>query len=405
MRERLGTSDLTIVAISGAAMAALTAVSFLIAPVDSTPRVPGSSYSEDRNGSRAAYLVLKELGYDVWRSFEPITALTSDPPTTTLILVNPTESPSQGDAQSLRSFVERGGTVIAFGLSAGAFLPGVGPGSRLRHDRSVETFPAALPGQLTRGARELSAHRTPAPSLDPAYIPVYRGRDTVAVVTARFGAGQIVWCLDETLIQNDGITRGANINLIANLAELSGPRTIAWDEYYHGQRRSFWSYLAGTPLVWGGAQLGVVALVMLATSSRRRGPLHARIVESRASPLEFVDTMASLYERAGDARAAIEAARDRLRRRLARAAGVSVSSTDDHLLALAAPRTGLDPDRTSAALATAAAALRRGVANSEQAVPIVAELQELAAPANTARRGATTSERRRLTSAPDRIHG
>jgi hypothetical protein len=204
---------------------------------------------------------------------------------------------------------------------------------------------------------------------------VYGVRDNLAVVTARFGDGQVIWGLDDTLIRNDGVARGANVNLVANAAGVPGLRTIEWDEYYHGQRRSFWSYLAGTPLVWGGAQLGVIALALLAGASRRRGPLRPRILEPRTSPLEFVDTMASLYERAGDARTAVQSTRDNLRRRLAVVSGLPVSTGDERLVQVAAPRMGLDPERTRLALANSADALRRGITRSEEAVRIVAELQ------------------------------
>lgn len=384
MRARLGTSDLTILIGAGVATVALTVVAFLIAPVDAAPRVPGSSYSTEPDGARAAYLVLAELGHHVARSFEPIASLRGDPSHTTLILANPAERPSKGDQQALRTFIEHGGLVLAFGAAADEFLPGATVKSRYRQEGSVEVFEAALPGELTRGTREVSAYRGPRPSLDPEYVPVYGNLETPAVVTARFGDGAVVWCLDGTLIQNDGIKRGQNVNLIANAAGIPGGRRIAWDEYYHGQRRSFWSYIAATPLLWGLAQLGVIGLALIAGASRRRGPMRPRLAEPRVSPLEFIETMGSLYERAGNARAAVAATSERLRRRLATVAGVPEATPDDQLVAAAARRTGLDPDRTRAALTATAEALRRGIGDRE-AVTLAAELQELAAAADSAR--------------------
>ncbi len=377
MPPRIGTSDLTILIVSGLTMAALTIVSFLIAPVDSTPQEPGSSYSAEPDGVRAAYLVLQELGHDVARSVEPIAALDADPATTTLVLANPAEPPSKGDQQALARFVQEGGVVIAFGRSSEAFLPGVtAKRERGQRGQAVEGFPAALPGALTRGARELSAYRTPPPPLDPAYVPVYGSLDNPAVVTATFGEGRIIWCLDSTVVQNDGIARSGSVTLIANAAGVPRTRTIAWDEYYHGQRRSFWSYVAGTPLFWGVLQLGLAAVALLAGVSRRRGPLRPRVAEPRTSPLEFIDTMASLYERAGDATSAVRAARDRLRRRLAVVAGLPAASPDDRIVAIAAPRVGLDAERTREALARAEALVRQGAAPEAEAVRIVAELQD-----------------------------
>jgi hypothetical protein len=390
MRARVGTSDLTILVASGIAMAALTAVTFFIAPAaETSPQTPGSSYSADPAGAKAAYLLLKDLGHDVSRSFEPIPSLGASPETTALVLANPVERPSTGDRQAMDSFVRAGGIVIAFGLSADAFLPGVTPIKERRRDQTFQLFPAALPGHLTRGARELSARRSPSLTVDPAYLALYGSAETPAVVTARFGNGQVIWCLDETLVRNDGIRRGMNVDFIANAAGIPRARTILWDEYYHGERRSLWSYVAATPLVWGVAQFGLIALAVLSGTVRRRGPARARTILPRTSPLEFVDTMASLYERAGDARSAVMATRERLRRRLAIIGGLPPSSSDEHLAAIAAPRIGLDADRTRAALAASADLMRHRVTRPADAVAVIAELQDLAAAAAAARAGST----------------
>lgn len=387
MRARFGPGELTVLIAAGAAMAVLAATAYLIAPPDTTPRVPGSSYSTEPDGARAAYLLLSGLGHELTRSVEPVASLRLDPARTTLVLAQPAGRPAAADRDALRRFVADGGIVIAFGLAADAFLPDVTPNDERRRAQPVEAFPAALPGRLTHGLRELSASRSPKPRLGPAYAVVYGTADNVAVVTARIGRGAVVWCLDETVVQNGGIARGQNVALLVNAAGRPGQRRIAWDEHYHGQRRSFWSYVAGTPLIWGGAQLALVAATMMVAAARRRGPLRPRVREPRASPLEFIDTMASLYERADNAGAAVEQSRDRLRRHLAAVAGLPQSSTDQDLTALAAPRIGLETERTSAALAASAAALRRGVSGGNEAVPLVAELQELAAAAAAARRG------------------
>jgi hypothetical protein len=134
-------------------------------------------------------------------------------------------------------------------------------------------------------------------------------------------------------------------------------------------------------------QLGIMALVAVAGAARRRGPIWSRVIEPRTSPLEFVETMGSLYERAGASREAIESARTRLRRRLAGAAGVSSSATDEQLVNAAAMRIGIDAGRTRDALSRASDLLRRGVPRSKDAVVVVAELQDLTALASAARGG------------------
>jgi Domain of unknown function (DUF4350) len=379
MPARRGPSDLTFLAGAGLAMAALAVVSFLLAPPDSSPAAPGSSYSADPDGTKAAYVLLKELGYDLQRSFEPIAEQRLTSPATVFVLASPLEKPSSRDIRALQNFVERGGIVLAFGPSAGLFLPGVGAQKMDRRERPMLTFYPALPGPLTANAPELNARGRFRPALDSAYLPVYAADREVGVVTARFGHGRVIWCLDDTPVRNSGIGRTANVHFLVNAVTVGGKRPILWDEHYHGQRRSLWSYLSSTPLPWAGVQLGIVALATLAAVSRRRGPVWSRGVQPRTSPLEFIDTMAALYERADASREAIESARTRFRRRLASAAALPTSSTDDQLITIAAARVGIDAQRARAALGRAADMLRRGVPRGRDAVPVVAELQHLTA--------------------------
>ncbi len=391
MPARSRSNDLRLLIAAGIAIVVLAIFSFLLSGTDTAPRVAGSSYSAQPTGAKAAYLVLQELGHDVERSFEPIAAITDNPEATTLVLANPGQPPSSQDVRALRDFVERGGVVLAFGRSAGRFLPGV-PNVPVPPGGDVRRFAAALPGALTRGAETLSARGGSSPPLDLSYAVVYGTESNPALVVARIGAGSAIWCLDETPVQNDGIAREHNVRVLANAAGSPGERRILWDEHYHGERRSLWSYVAGTPLAWGFAQLGIAALAMLVGVGRRRGPVRPRFAEPRTSPLEFVDTMGALYERAGAASAAIESVRARLRRRLAAAAGLPSSTRDEQLVDAAAARIGIDRQRTRSALAAAADALRRG-ASERQAVAIVSELQELTAAATAARAGQSRARR------------
>jgi hypothetical protein len=387
MRARGGTSDLTILVVVGVMMTVLTVIAFLLAPADSAPQIGGSSFSTGPDGTKGAYLVLKELGHDVERSYDPIAALARDPESTILVLANPIEKPSQQDQRAVQSFVQEGGTVIAYGPTASAFLPGVTAGPRALAIGPVRGFDATSPSSLTSGATDISARAIASPQLDAAYVMVFGSTSEPAVVSAHFGDGRVIWCLDHTPIQNDGLARAANVNLLANAAGVPGARTIAWDEHYHGARRSLVSYLAGTPLPWAAAQLALVAVVALAAVARRRGAVRARVIERRTSPLEFVDTMASLYERAGVERAAVEMSRSELRRRLASASGLPSSASDEQLSTGAAWRLGIDHQRIATALSASAEALRVGFRRREDAVAMVAQLQQLAQVSAAARAG------------------
>jgi hypothetical protein len=285
--------------------------------------------------------------------------------------------------------IENGAVLLAYGRSAAPFIPGAGRQDNSELDDKPREFSAAIPSALTVGAPMVIARTVPAPQLDRGFVPVFGSADQPAVVTARIGRGRIVWSLDDTPITNEGLPRASNVRVLANAAGIPGARRVLWDEHYHGQRRSIWSYFAGTPLPWAGAQLALAAAIGLTAAARRRGPVRARVVVPRTSPLEFVDTMASLYERAGAQRAAVEGARGQLRRRLAALSGVSRSMSDAALARAAAARLGVHGERIDAALQSAAELLRHGVSRAADAVPVVAELQDLAAAATRARSGRT----------------
>jgi uncharacterized protein DUF4350 len=380
------THELTLLAGALAVMAVLAGVAFVLAPTDSSPRTVGSSFSTRSDGAKAAYLVLKQLGHRVERSYDPIASLQLNPAETLLILASPADDPSQQDVRALRSFVTAGGVVLAYGPDAAPFLPGVHAWRHaLEIDEGQREFLASIPASLTANAVQISARTIPPPPLDSTYIPVFGTWREPAVVTSRWGQGRIVWCLDDTPLTNDGLSRAANVRLLANAVGTPGDRVILWDERYHGLERSMWSYLARTPLPWAGGQLALGALAVLVAAGRRRGPVRARPSEPRTSPLEFVDTMAALYERAGAERAAIEGARAQLRRRIATLAGLQRSAPDATLVNAIRWRAGFDTERIAAALHSSAELLRRGVRRPAEAVPVVAELQQLTTAAARAR--------------------
>ncbi len=163
------TSDLTVLLVAGAGTVLLTAASFMVAPPDTLPRNDGSSYAAHPDGARAAFLLLKELGYHVDRSFEPVTAIRHAPEHTALVLANPSEAPSAQDVQALQTFVERGGLVLATGPVAAAFLPGVPQKTQRRNDAAAlrasraRRQDRALPAALTDGVESVDMPSATAP--------------------------------------------------------------------------------------------------------------------------------------------------------------------------------------------------------------------------------------------------
>ena len=287
-----------------------------------------SSYSTSWDGAKAAYLLLGELGYDVRRWGESPTELQGDPKNEVLILASPLQPPSSEETAALRRFLERGGRILASGDDFVDFLPGGQKFVEMDDAEGETQFPAMLPSPLTSGASEISMaapidwHPT---TVDQ--IVVYGNKDTAAVMTYSVGQGTIVWWGSPSPLTNRGIREPGNLALLLNsIGGMKGKR-ILWDEYFHGARGDFWSYVSKTPLPWVMAQLGLLFAFVLVTYSRRYGTIRMPGKVSRLSPLEFVDTLGDLYSSAHAGSAAVRVAYQRLRFQLTRQLGLTANAT------------------------------------------------------------------------------
>jgi hypothetical protein len=218
-----------------------------------------------------------------------------------------------------------------------------------------------------------------------AYVPVYGNAERTAVLVADIGKGRAVWVSAIYPFTNEGIARAGHAELLSNVLGAPGDRTILWDEHYHGHSRSLWSYMAGTPLPYAVLQIGIVGALALVSLSRRRSPARAVHDEVRSSPLEFIDSMGSLYERAGTATGAVATVYRRVRRTLVEACGMPSSASSAQLAAAVSVRSGWPADRIEALLAVSQKAVNDPSLPSGEALRITAGLQELA---REARRGA-----------------
>ncbi len=310
----------------------LLVVMVLIAAVTPGPAQPDlgipSSYSAASSGAKAAYLLLKDLGYEVERWQEPPNDLLGQPEGQILILADPVLPTSAAERQALRAFLRAGGQVLSTGRRVAEVLP---EGGALDHEppkTGWKTYQAVIPSPLSRGAPEITMEPRGRWQMGyPGHAGVYSDSRNTVVASYAVGKGRVIWWAAPTPLTNVGITRPGNLNLLLNSLGPPGLRRIRWDEYYHFQRGSLWSYFAPTPIPWGLAQLGVFALAVLFTFARRNAPARAPVEESRLSPLEFVETLGDLYHRAHAAPAAVNISYQRFRYLLARRLGLSSAAS------------------------------------------------------------------------------
>ena len=338
-----------------------------------------SSYSTSWDGAKAAYLLLGELGYDVERWDKSPTELEGQPKDQVLILASPLLPPSSEETAALHRFLERGGRILVTGDDFVDFLPGGQKFIEMDDAEGETRFPALLPSPLTSSAPEINM----APPIDwhPKLdqIAVYGNKNTAAVVTYSVGKGTVVWWGSPSPLTNRSIQESGNLALLLNsIGEMKGKR-ILWDEYFHGARGDFLSYIGKTPLPWVLAQLGVLFAFVLVTYSRRYGAIRMPGKISRLSPLEFVDTLGDLYTSAHAGSAAVRVAYQRLRYQLTRQLGLTANATVAELAHVGSQTLGWDEQSLLGALARADRSSRMLNVSDAEALEIVQDLHDYTA--------------------------
>jgi hypothetical protein len=118
-----------------------------------------------------------------------------------------------------------------------------------------------------------------------------------------------------------------------------------------------------------------LGLIVLFTFSRRSGPTVLPPVVSRLAPLEFVDTLGGLYERAGAEPAVVGFVYQRFRATLSRQLRLSASMGDTELADAVESRLGWKEAGLKTTLARALVASRARKVDPEEALGLVQELE------------------------------
>jgi hypothetical protein len=338
----------------------------------------GSRQVTAADGTAAAFLTLESLGYTVVRWTEPLSSIAGDPAAIVLVVADPAQAASNGDRRTIQTLVANGATVLVTGCLGASFLTDRAVAQPLA-DPEERKYSPRFRSPLTRQASEISmAAACGATDLGPSYLDLYADGKGPVVRLARIGKGLAVWWAGTTPIENRSIAAPGHLELFLAIIGSQG-RTVLWDEFSHGQRRSLYSYAAGTPLPWLGVQALLIGLVAAAMYARRRAPILERNAESRASSLEFVDSMAGLYARAVMTSDAIRMAHARLRRLLLDVTRLPASTGDEALAAAGAAHVHATESELARALRAGAEAQPGTPVDAAKAVSLVRRLQTYAA--------------------------
>jgi hypothetical protein len=281
---------------------------------DPTPSTDNSG----AQGTKAAWLLLAQLGYRTERWDRPARDLSQvDAPDTTLILAEAYPSDLLKEKAGISDFLKRGGRILATGPISAAMLPDshiAAPGHL--YTSLCYTTPQGL-SSLARAGRIGIPIPVRWNSDDPSVRVDQSCGDDAVVVHYAVGKGEVVWWSSSAPLSNRGLKNDANLRLF--LAGIGSPgdagrsvRLILFDEYIHGARRDLWATAAGTPVAALGWQLAAVAALLVFSFGRRNGPLRTLVRAPRTSPLEFAESMGDLYRKAGAVNVATGCAERRL---------------------------------------------------------------------------------------------
>jgi hypothetical protein len=336
------------VGIAGSVLCVL--IAFLLPGANSNSNPLPSTYLSGQHGARAAYETLLRSNYPIERWERPLAELAATAgPETVVIFAEPlTREPA--DLKAVRTILEKGGRVLSTGFWGGFILPGEAS------DTPDEfTFAACKlePEGLNPLASTGEVWMVPQATWhvgNPNFHVDYSCAGQPAVVEYNWGKGHAIWWASSTPLENASLARAQDLDLLLNSI---GPRQghhFYWDESLHGEIRSTFSYAAGT--AWNMLWFGLLALAILVvlSFSRRSGPVRELPPIVRATPVEFLDALGSLYRNAGAASTAVAIALERFRRRALKLCGLRAAPMSATELAVVLRRRfpatdpGLEPD-------------------------------------------------------------
>ncbi len=327
---------------------------------------PGSTEEENRSyiptthssapgGALALLRWTQAMGYDARRL--EYTAFALDQQTEALFMLNPTQSVNRTEAQEVLEWVEAGGTLILVDDRTQLFA------ARNEILRALEIQVRPYEGEQTSEIMQ-------APVLQPVFdrpplrlLPVETERvldaerqdvvrligveDGTVLAGLRQGQGYIYLSSASLPFTNEGLRDEQSAALMLNLLRrVSAGGRILFDEYHHGffTPPSLRSIVLGS--AWGWAL--IYTLVVLASyfllGGRRFGrPVPLPEDVSRRSSIEYVESMADLFQRGGQRAFILRHYYTAFKRRLAKPYGINPALDNASFVAeLARQRVDID---------------------------------------------------------------
>jgi hypothetical protein len=381
MPSFLDSRDFRLLIGAGIAMVVLLALTYAVGPAPPQQSIGyPSSYSAEWAGAKAAFLLLQEQGYPVERWEKSPEDLPGRSDGLVLVFAEPTEGPSTTERAAIRRFASGGGRVLAIGSGAADLAPDLDATEAEELDPVPKTYSALVPSPITRSAHEITmvSPDTFTSSKHP-WLALYGRNGEIAAVSYPVGKGEVIWWASATPLSNGSIRDKDNLAFFLNCVKTGSNGRVYWDEYFHGARASLLSYFATGPLPWAGLQIGIAFIAVLFTFSRRAGPTRTPAVESRLSPLEFVETLGDLYQSAHASPAAVAVAYRRFRLALSRKLAMPAGAKLAEICRAASSRFGWPEEPLLDTLARSERTMRNIIPDEGEALYLVRQLHDYSA--------------------------
>ena len=299
----------------GIAVALAVATGFLLPNGNDNDNPLPSTYLAGQHGARAAYETLLRSNYPIERWERPLSELAATAGPETVVIFAQPFSREPEDIKAVRRIVERGGRVLSTGYWGGFILPGEASDTpREFNFAACKLEPEGLDALAGSGEVWMVPEASWAVG-NPAQRVEYScaGQSGGGRVRLGQGARRLVGQLDaagKRLAQPRAQSRPA--------AELRWGRARATTSTGTSRCTGRFAPPGATPPGRRGPCCGLACRCWRCwwcfSFSRRSGPVRDLPPPARATPIEFLEALGSLYRNAGAASTAVSVAWERFRR-------------------------------------------------------------------------------------------
>lgn len=349
-------------------------------PQPAAPGLPGSTYNAQPDGSMALLRWLGDLGYDAAPLAYQEFRLGED--VDVLFVLNVGESYTLEHADALREWVDGGGTLIVAhqqgAFVAGELLDELGASTE-NLTTTIERLTPSQPILSQPPVISVTVATEYVLELDRTdYAPLLEAPEGLVLVGWAQGSGYVYLSSSLHPFSNAGLGDAGSGALVLNMLRRAPPGArVLFDEYHHGFFTAPDTTKTFLSSPWGQAAvyLALLCLLYLLLTARRFGaPVPLPEQTARRSSAEYVESMAGLFQRAGQRGFVLRHFYTALKRRLARPYGLNPRLGDDEFVAELSRHRAVDEPT-----------LRRTLRGLQQQNPSESELVRVLAEADSIR--------------------